>query len=143
MKQILTLLLLTIGMLAKSAPTKPEPAAVKAFEATYGKQTNADWSCTAKGCAVQFELKGQIITAVYSHAGKLRWYERHILSTQLPVALQMGMKSYMGNYWISDVKEQSGKTGTAYTVTMENASSKLVLTNTGNQWQVTKRSIKA
>ena len=143
MKQIFTLLLLTIGMFAKSTPTKPEPAAVKAFEATYGKQTTAAWSCTTKGCAVQFELKGQVITAVYSHAGKLRWYERHIVSTQLPVALQMAMKNYMGKYWISDVKEQSGKTGTAYTVTMENASSKLVLTNSGNQWQVAKRSVKA
>ena len=143
MKQIFTLLLLTIGMFAKSNPTKPEPAAAKAFEATYGKQTSAAWSCTTKGCEVQFELKGQVITAVYSHAGKLRWYERHIPSTQLPVALQMAMKSYMGNYWISDVKEQSGKAGTAYTVTMENATSKLVLTNTGNQWQVTKKSVKA
>jgi hypothetical protein len=143
MKQIFTLLLLTIGMFAKSTPTKPEPAAVKAFEATYGKQASANWTCTAKGCAVQFELKGQIITAVYSHAGKLRWYEKHILSTQLPVALQMTMKNYMGNHWISDVKEQSGKTGTVYTVTMENASSKLVLTNNGNQWLVTRKSSKA
>ena len=143
MKQIFTLLLLTIGMLAKSTPTKPEPAAVKAFEAAYGKQTSANWACTPQGCAVQFELKGQVITAVYSHAGKLRWYERHIVSTQLPVALQMAMKNYMGNFWISDVKEQSGKAGTAYTVTMENASSKLVLANIGNQWKLTKRSTKA
>ena len=143
MKQILTLLLLTIGLLAKSTPAKPEPAAVKAFEATYGKQTSAAWNCTAHGCAVQFELKGQVVTAVYSHAGKLRWYERHITSTQLPVALQLAMKNYIGNYWISDVKEQSGKTGTAYTVTIENASSKLVLNNVGNQWQVAKRSVKA
>lgn len=142
MKQIFTLLMLTIGMLAKSTPTKPEPAALKAFEATYGKQTTGHWSCSTKGCEVQFELKGQVITAVYSHAGKLRWYEKHILSTQLPVALQMTMKSYMSKYWISDVKEQSGKTGTAYTLTIENASSRLVLTNTGNQWQVQKRSLK-
>ena len=143
MKQIFTLLLLTIGLLAKSAPTKPEPAAIKAFETIYGRHTSADWSCTPQGCAVQFELKGQMITAVYSHAGKLRWYERHIISTQLPVALQMAMKSFFGKYWISDVKEQSGKAGTAYTVTMENASTKLVLTNIGNQWQVSKRSNKA
>lgn len=143
MKQIFTLLLLTIGMFAKSTPTKPEPAVVNAFEATYGKQTNANWTCTAKGCEVTFELKGQMITAVYSHAGNLRWYERHIVSTQLPVALQMAMKNHMHNYWISDVKEQSGKTGTAYTVTMENANSKLVLTNIGNQWQVAKKSAKA
>jgi len=143
MKQIFILLLLITGLAANSTPTKPEPAAVKAFEAAYGKQASANWTCTPKGCEVQFELKGQVITAIYSHAGKLRWYEKHILSTQLPVALQMTMKSFMGNYWISDVKEQSGKTGTAYTVTIENASSKLVLTNTGNQWQVIKRSTKA
>jgi hypothetical protein len=143
MKQIITLLLLTIGMFARSTSINPEPAVLKAFEAVYGKQTSANWNCTANGCEVKFELKGQVITAVYSHAGKLRWYERHIVSTQLPVALQMAMKSHMSDYWISDVKEQSGKTGTAYTVTMENASSKVVLTNTGSQWQVAKRSTKA
>jgi hypothetical protein len=142
MKQIFTFLLLTISLLANSTPTKPEPAALQAFEATYGKQAAAHWTCTSKGCEVQFELKGQVITAVYSHAGKLRWYEKHILATQLPVALQMTMKGYMGKYWISDVKEQSGKTGTAYTITMENASSTLVLANVGNQWQVVKRSAK-
>lgn len=142
MKQFFTIALLLITMLANSAPATPSPAAVKSFEAKYGKQLTANWTCTPDGCQAEFEFKGQHITAFYSHSGKLRWYERHILSTQLPVALQMNLKKYMGKYWISDVKEQSGK-GTLYTVAVENASVKMVLTNVGNGWQVAAKKMKA
>ena len=141
MKQFLTIASLLITLLANSAFV-PSPAAIKSFEAKYGKQINANWSCTAQGCQAQFEFKGQYVTAFYSHSGKLRWYQRHILSTQMPVALQMNLKKYMGIYWISDVKEQSGKS-TLYSVTLENASVKMVLTNSGNQWLVASRKVKA
>jgi hypothetical protein len=138
MKQLFTLLLLTAGLFARSTPTKPEPAALQAFEATYGKQTPAAWTCTAAGCQVQFELKGQTITAVYTPTGKLRWYKKHIYSTELPVFLQMSIKKHLAGYWISDVVEQSGKEGTTYTVTLENASGKAIMTAKGNQWRAAK-----
>ena len=141
MKQFFTIASLLFTMLANSTTTAPSAEAIKSFEAKYGSQVRANWTCTGTGCQAAFEFKGQHITAFYSHNGKLRWYERHILSTQMPVALQMNLKKYMSNYWISDVKEQSGK-GTVYAVTLENASVKMVLTSAGNGWQVATKKMK-
>lgn len=144
MKQFFTLLALAVSLLAKSAPEQPiGPEAIKAFETTYGKNTTAAWTCTPAGCEVAFELKGQYITALYTHGGQLRWYKKHILSTQLPVALQIGLKKRTNGFWISDVVEQSGKTGTVYTLTLENAAKKMILKAVGGAWQITKTDSKA
>lgn len=143
MKSLFTLLLIASGFVANSTPARSgKPAAVKAFETTYGKNNSAAWSCTAGGCQVQFEHKGQYITALYTHAGQLRWYKKHISSTQLPVALQMGLQARLANSWISDVVEQSGRGGAAYTLTLENASKRTVLKAVGGRWQAVQSEIK-
>ncbi|RYF84173.1 MAG: hypothetical protein EON98_09630 [Chitinophagaceae bacterium] len=143
MKQLLTLLLITIGFFAKSAETKPAAEAVKAFETKYGKSTTAAWAFTAQGYEAQFELNGQVITAVYSPAGQLRGYKKHILSTGLPVSLQMSLKKMARGYWVSDVIEQSSRQGTAYTITIENGFQQKIMKSVGGQWQLIKTLLKA
>jgi len=146
MKQFFTLVLLAASLFAKSTPvhSKPtEPAAVQAFEAAYGKNANASWNCTPAGCRVQFEHKGQYITAVYSQTGKLRFYQKHILSTQLPTALQLSLKNRLNGYWISDVQETSARNGATYVLTLENASKKITLNAAGGTWQQIKTISKA
>lgn len=144
MKQLFTFLLLASALLAKSNPNHGiEPAAVKNFEAAYGKATNATWRCTPAGCQVRFEHKGQTITAVYTHAGQLRWYQKHIASTQLPSMLQLKLKNYVNGYWIADVQETSGRNGASYTLTLENGLKKVTLNATGGNWQIVKTSNKA
>lgn len=143
MKQMITLFLLAGTMLAKGTPTKTDnDAALKSFEAAYGKNTPANWSATAEGHQVEFEMKGQYITAVYNKNGGLRWYKKHLLSTQLPVNLQLKLKNRLAGYWIADVQEQSGKAGTAYTLTLENGQRKVVLQSVGGAWQQVKTQIK-
>lgn len=134
MKPIFTLLLLASGLLAKSAPAETDPA-VKAFEAAYGKSTPATWHRTAAGRQVEFQHKGQYITAVYTAAGQLRWYTKHIISTSLPVSLQLGLKDGYADYWIADVQEKSGQGGAAYVLTLENAERQVVLKSVGGKWQ--------
>jgi hypothetical protein len=146
MKQFFTLVLLAASFFAKSTPlhNKPaEPAAVQAFEAAYGKNTAATWNCTPSGCQVQFEHKGQYITAVYSHTGKLRFYKKHILSTQLPAALQLTLKNHMNGYWITDVQETSARSGATYVLTLENAAKKITLNAAGGTWQKSRTISKA
>ena len=144
MKQIFTLLLLATGLLAKSTPTKPiEMPAVKAFENIYGQNKAAVWTCTPQGCQVEFEHKGQYITAVYNNTGKLRFYKKHIASLQLPVALQLNLKNRFANYWIADVEEKSGQNGTTYLLTLENGYKKLTLAANRSTWQTIKTTNKA
>lgn len=146
MKQFFTLILLSATLFAKSAPVhgKPvQPTAVESFEASYGKNKTAVWTCTAQGCQVEFEHKGQYITAVYNNAGKLRFYKKHILSTQLPVALQIALKNRMNGYWISDVQETSAQSGASYLLTLENGAKKIVLNATGGAWQTIRTVSKA
>lgn len=146
MKQFFILVLLSATLFAKSAPVqgKPaEPAALQAFEASYGKNKTAVWTCTAQGCQVEFEHKGQYITAVYNLSGKLRFYKKHILSTQLPVSLQLALKNRMNGYWISDVQETSARSGATYLLTLENASKKVTLNASSGVWQTIKTSNKA
>jgi hypothetical protein len=147
MKQLFTLLLLASGLFAKSTTTTTTlPAnhgAIKTFEATYGKNTSANWTCTPLGCQVAFEHKGQHITALYSAAGTLRWYKKHIVSTELPVSLQMSLKNRFAGFWISDVEEKSGRTGATYVLTLENGFKKITLNAIGGKWQAVKTTTKA
>jgi hypothetical protein len=146
MKQIFTLILLSATLLAKSAPANNhsvKPSPVQAFEAVYGTNKTANWTCTSQGCQVEFEHKGQYITAVYNNAGKLRFYKKHIASLQLPVTLQLGLKNAFANYWIADVEEKSGKNGTTYVLTLENGYKKLTLNADRSTWQTIKTTNKA
>lgn len=146
MKQIFTLFLLSATLLAKSAPADNhpvKPAAVKAFEASFGNHKDAVWTSNITGYQVAFEHKGQYITAEYNAAGKLRYYKKHIASTQLPAALQLALKNRFGNYWIADVIEQSGQAGAVYQLTMENGNKKVTLNATGGNWQTVKTTNKA
>lgn len=144
MKQLFTLLLLASGLIAKSATnTSAEHKAVKNFEAAYGKNASATWTCTPAGCQVAFEHKGQYITAVYSAAGNLQWYKKHIASTQLPVSLQLALKNRFAGYWIADVEEKSGKAGATYVLTLQKGDKKITLNANGGTWQTSKMTNKA
>ena len=136
--------MLATSFLAKSTPAKPiETPAVKAFENTYGQNNAAVWTCTAQGCQVEFEHKGQYITAVCNNTGKLRFYKKHIASLQLPVTLQLSLKNRFANYWISDVEEKSGQNGTTYVLTLENGYKKLTLAANRSAWQTIRTTNKA
>ena len=146
MKRIFTLVLLSAALLAKSAPANNSPvnaAAVKAFEASFGKSKEAQWSSKISGYQVAFVHKGQYITAEYNAAGKLRWYKMHIASTQLPAALQLALTNHFSNYWIADVVEQSGGRGANYKLTLESGRKKIALNGNGDTWKIVKITSKA
>ena len=146
MKQLFTLVLLSAALLAKSAPADSHPvnpAPVKAFEASFRKRADAVWSSTIAGYQVAFEHKGQYITAEYNAAGKLRWYKKHIASTQLPTALQLALRNRFGKYWIADVVEQSGTNGATYELIMENGYQQVKLNAKSGSWQTIKTINKA
>ncbi len=146
MKRFFTLVFLSATLLAKSAPVNnhpAKPAPVTAFEASFGKGKEAVWTSNIASYQVAFEHKGQYITAKYNAAGKLRWYKKHIASTQLPTALQLALKNRFGKYWIADVVEQSGAAGATYELIMENGYQQVKLNAKSGSWQMIKTISKA
>jgi len=90
-----------------------------------------------------FKMNGIVLFAYYSETGQLLAVTRNILSTQLPIALQMNLKKDYSNYWITDLFEINGDGQNCYYITMENADTKLTLRSNGDDtWDVYEKSDK-
>jgi hypothetical protein len=70
--------------------------------------------------------------------------ERNILSSELPVALQSGIKATYPGYWITDLTEEGKDRHAKYSLTLENADQILHLrADKGDGWEVVSTIAKA
>jgi|SRR6186713_2234283 len=90
-----------------------------------------------------FKMNNIILFAFYSDNGDLLAVTRNILSTQLPVGLQISLRKQYGNCWITELIELNGDGQNAYYVSLENADTKLTLRSNGDDnWEVYEKSTK-
>ena len=90
-----------------------------------------------------FKMNNIILFAFYSDNGDLLAVTRNILSTQLPVALQISLRKEYSGYWITELIELNGDGQNTYYVSMENADTKLTLRSNGDDnWEVFEKSTK-
>lgn len=90
-----------------------------------------------------FRMNEVVLFAFYSDNGDLLAVTRNILSTQLPLTLQMGLKSNYDGYWITELFEINGDSENAYYVTLENADQKITLRSNANQtWDLYEKTSK-
>ncbi|HZF64753.1 MAG TPA: hypothetical protein VEY32_02210 [Flavisolibacter sp.] len=101
--------------------------AVKAFEQNFAEAKEVNWTTSPNLLKVQFVLNEQTLTAFYSIDGEFLGVTRNISSFQLPLMLQAAVKKEYSNYWITELFELSGKNGTEYYITLEDADHKLTL----------------
>ena len=83
-----------------------------------------------------FKIDEMIMFAYYSENGQLLAVTRNIVSSQLPMNLQMDLKSSYTGYWITELFELSGDNDNCYYVSLENADSKVALRSNGDHWEV-------
>jgi hypothetical protein len=84
-----------------------------------------------------FKMNEIILFAYYSDNGQLLAVTRNILSTQLPIALQLNLKKDYSKYWITELFEINGEGQNCYYISMENADTKLTLRSNGDDtWEV-------
>ena len=83
-----------------------------------------------------FKMNDMIMFAYYSENGELLAITRNILSTQLPMALLVSLRTSYSDYWISELFEISGESQNCYYVTLENADSKITLRSVADRWDV-------
>jgi len=70
--------------------------------------------------------------------------ERNILSSELPAALQSGIKTTYTGYWITDLKEEGSGKHTKYFLTIENPDQVLHLqADKTDGWEVVSTDVKA
>jgi hypothetical protein len=84
-----------------------------------------------------------VLSAFYADNGDLIAVTRNILSTQLPISLQMNLKNGYSNYWITECIEFNGAEQNSYYISLENADQKVTLkSNADNTWSVYEKSDK-
>ncbi|HTI10622.1 MAG TPA: hypothetical protein VL832_18765 [Puia sp.] len=90
-----------------------------------------------------FTMNDMVFSAFYADNGELLAVTRNILSTQLPVNLQLNLKNNYSGYWITELFELSGNDQSCYYISLENADSKLTLRSIdGSSWEVYEKSAK-
>lgn len=90
-----------------------------------------------------FTMNDMVFSAFYADNGELLAVTRNILSTQLPVNLQLNLKNNYSGYWITELFELSGNDESCYYISLENADSKLTLRSIdGSSWEVYEKSAK-
>lgn len=84
-----------------------------------------------------FKMNEIVLYAFYSDNGRLLAVVRNLLSTQLPVSLQLDLKQAYGDYWITELFELNGDGQNCYYVALENADTKMSLRSTADgHWEV-------
>jgi hypothetical protein len=96
-------------------------------------------SCDVSGhlTKLTFKMNGLVLSAFYSDNGDLLTVTRNVLTTQLPLSLMLQARRDYKDYWVTDLFEITGKKDSAYYLTLENASAKIVLKSVDNStWEI-------
>jgi hypothetical protein len=123
---IITVVVLGLGNLFANSTENVSAKALKQFEKEYVHATNASWEVNKNYYKVTFENVGQMITVYYAGDGTKLATSRNIVSTQLPIKLQVDLKKIQKENWISDLFEFYSEEESGYYITLENADEKLI-----------------
>ena len=132
-KKIVTIIALVMFIVTTSFANGIDVSknALSVFSETFVKATDVKWEISDNYYRASFRLNGQSLSALLSEAGDLIAISRNILSTELPINLQVAFSKNYSGYWISDLAEYAIDGETRYYMTLENADRKIVLQNFG------------
>jgi hypothetical protein len=140
-KKIISLLagfVLITGALFANSGTSTIPVSVSdAFLQNFSQARDIRWEALGSYYKVTFRDMSKTIYAFYSDEADFMGSASNTLSDKLPDSLQAGLKTWLQNYWITDLAKYqvAGKPG--FLVTLENADKKMVLKSADNQhWQI-------
>lgn len=110
------------------------------FAQKFSDAREVSWSKTENYTKASFKMNEQIMFAYFTEAGDLMGVSRNLLSNQLPIKLQTGMKKEFSEGWITELFEFSTEDETAYYAIIENAEQKISLKSIGSySWTVSKK----
>jgi hypothetical protein len=113
------------------------------FKQEFATAQNVVFSKTNNYIKAAFTLNNQVMEAYYTADGEMIGVSKNLLSTELPIGLQVDLKRDYADYWISDLFEFATDSNSSYFITVENADQKITLQSSGNEWVVYKKAKKA
>ncbi|MDX1936526.1 MAG: hypothetical protein SFU21_05400 [Flavihumibacter sp.] len=113
------------------------------FKQEFATAQNVVFSKTNNYIKAAFTLNNQVMEAYYTADGEMIGVSKNLLSTELPIGLQVDLKRDYVDYWISDLFEFATNSNSSYFITVENADQKITLQSNGNEWVVYKKAKKA
>lgn len=129
--------MVTTGFANRNDASSP---VVHAFNNSFANARAVNWERFDGYYKASFKLNEQYLTAFYSEEAELIAVSKNILSTALPINLQLNLNKIIDGYWISELFEFSSAGETRYCVTLENAAGSLVLESNGaHGWEIFKR----
>ncbi len=143
MKKIMTTLVLAALLIVNSAFANNKETinekVQSAFKQEFSRATEINWSRSDNFYKVEFTLNNNVMTAYYNENAELMGVIKNLLSTELPINLQLSLKKDYGSYWISDLFEFARNEESGYFITIENSDTKLVLQSEGSDWKIFKK----
>ncbi|MFM2362720.1 MAG: hypothetical protein RLZZ316_1622 [Bacteroidota bacterium] len=112
------------------------------FKQEFATAQNVVFSKTNNYIKAAFTLNNQVMEAYYTADGEMIGVSKNLLSTELPIGLQVDLKRDYADYWISDLFEFATENNSNYFITVENADQKITLQSNGNEWIVYKKAKK-
>ena len=141
MKKLLIATVLGAVMMVNSAfANKIENVSFKvenAFNKEFTQAKEVSWQKTDNYYKAVFKINNELVNAYFTPDGELIGTIHNILSTQLPINLQISLKKTYEDYWISELFEFSRQDSTGYFVTVQNADQVITLQSIdGASWSV-------
>src|SRR5215217_4123505 len=115
------------------------PAVLHAFETTFTKATNVQWSVVEQLYKVVFKENDEEITAFFDKDGSLVASCYLIAVSDLPRAMQRSLKADAAAYAITEVYEVQTDDGTDYYATVQKGKETKVLKAGAQKWSVYKK----
>ena len=132
---IMAMLLMNVGF--ANTTNEVITTVQQAFNKEFGNATASNWSKKGDWYKASFSLNGQAMEAYFTEAGALIGVGRNLLSSQLPLSLQLSFKKDYTDYWITNVFEFANENGSTYYLELENADKKILLkSNDFSNWVV-------
>ena len=103
-----------------------------AFSEQFLKASKVNWVKTADYYKASFEFNGQHLSAFFSEEGEMIGVKRNLLSTELPINLQVILNKKYSGYWVSELFEYAANGETTYYISVENADQNLTLQSVGS-----------
>jgi len=138
MKKIIITLAIIIKLTADTfaAEEKVNPAVMNAFNSKFRDAQQVTWAISDNYYKAAFNYHGTCMSAWYTATGKFISVTRNFSSTELPLYLRNSLKTKYAGYWITDLVEESSKSGFSYYITIENADKRIVLkSKEGDDWE--------
>jgi len=141
MKKLMTAIALGLVLMANSAfAGKNENVNYKvenAFKQEFTQAKEVSWEKANNYYRAAFKMNDEIMTAYFTPDGELMGVIHNMLSTQLPVNLQVSLKKEYDGYWITELFELAKTDSHSYFVTLHNADQVVTLQSSdGTTWSV-------